>query len=326
MFQWGGKQQKAFDTLKEKISTTPVLALPDLQRPFEIQIDASDYAMGAVLTQHGKPICYHSETFNPAVVNYPTYDKELYALVQSVKKWKHYLMGKETVIHTDHQPLQYLHSQTKLQQSRHYRWMGFLQQFHLVIRYKKGIHNKVADMLSRPIINASTILKHNSVLHESYIEQYAQDVDFKDVYATLSHGKQVEELDYHVKDQLLYHFGKLCIPQTKRVKIIREAHTSLISSHFGVSKAVARLQRFCFSPKMNETVSRYVRGCTMCAKSKPNNRKLGLYTPLPVPSHPWESVSMDFVGGLPKSRKGHDYLYVVVDRFNKMCILIPCNK
>jgi len=76
-------------------------------------------------------------------------------------------------------------------------------------------------------------------LHENYIEQYSQDIDFKDVYATLSHGKQVEELDYHVKDQLLYHFGNSCIPQTKRVKIIREAHTSLISSHFGVSKTVA---------------------------------------------------------------------------------------
>ena len=83
--------------------------------------------MGVVLKHHSKPICYHSKTFNCAVVNYPTYDKESYALVQSVKKWKHYLMGKEIVIHTDHQPLQYLHSQIKLQQSRHYRWMGFLQ-------------------------------------------------------------------------------------------------------------------------------------------------------------------------------------------------------
>jgi len=133
--------------------------------------------------------------------------------------------------------------------------MGFLQQFHLVIRYKKGIHNKVADMLSRPIINASTILKHNLVLHESYIKQYAQDIDFKDIYATLSQGKRVEELDYHVKDRLLYHRGKLCIPQTERVKIIREVHTSLISGHFGVSKIVAQLQRFCYWPKMNERVS-----------------------------------------------------------------------
>ena len=133
-------------------------------------------------------------------------------------------------------------------------------------------------------------------------------------------------MDYHVKDRILYHCGKLCIPQTERVRIIREARTSLIYGQFGVSKTVAQLQRFCYWPKMNETVSRYVRGCTMCAKSKPSNRKLGLYTPLPVPSHPWESVSMVFFGGLSKSRKGHDYLYVVVDRFNKMCILIPCNK
>ena len=86
MFQWGGKQQKSIDTLKEKISTSPILALPDHHRPFEIETDASDYTIGSVLTQHGKPICYHSETFNSVVVNYPTYDKELYALVQSVNK------------------------------------------------------------------------------------------------------------------------------------------------------------------------------------------------------------------------------------------------
>jgi len=78
--------------------------------------------------------------------------------------------------------------------------MGFLQQFHLVIRYKNGIPNKVAYTLSKPIINAYTIHKHNVVLHESYIEQYGQEIDFKDVYVTLSQGKRVEELDYHVKD------------------------------------------------------------------------------------------------------------------------------
>ena len=58
--------------------------------------------MGAVLLQHGKPIAFHYETFNGAVVNYPTYDKELYSLLKSIKKWKHYFMGKETVVHTDH--------------------------------------------------------------------------------------------------------------------------------------------------------------------------------------------------------------------------------
>jgi hypothetical protein len=115
VFQWEGKQHKYFDALKEKISSSLVLPLPDLRQPFKIQTDASNYLMGAVLLQHGKPICFHSKTFNGVVINNPTYDKELYALVQSVKKWKHYLLGKETIIHTDHQPLQYLQSQTKLQ-------------------------------------------------------------------------------------------------------------------------------------------------------------------------------------------------------------------
>ena len=72
--------------------------------------------MVAVLMQYRKLICYHSETFNQAVVNYHTYDKELYALVQSIKKWKHDLLGKETIIHTDHQPLQYLQEHTKMKQ------------------------------------------------------------------------------------------------------------------------------------------------------------------------------------------------------------------
>ena len=103
-FQWRGKKQQAFEALKYKISSASVLALSDLRQTFEIYTDASDYAMGAVILQHGKPIAFHFETFNGVATNYPTYDKELYVLVQSVNKWKHYLMGKEMIIHTDHQP------------------------------------------------------------------------------------------------------------------------------------------------------------------------------------------------------------------------------
>ena len=75
---------------------------------------------------------------------------------------------------------------------------------------------------------------------------------------------------------------------------------------------------------MLKSVSRFIKVCSLFAISKPSNRKLGLYTPLLAPSRPWERVSMDFVGGLPLSKRGHGYLYVVVDRLNKMCILMPC--
>ena len=92
-------------------------------------------------------------------------------------------------------------------------------------------------------------------MHESYVEQSSLDVDFKEVYATLCHSNQVEELDYHVNDKLLYHLGKLCIPHGERINIIREAHSSLIVGHFGVGKTVANLQRYSYCPKMNESVS-----------------------------------------------------------------------
>lgn len=77
---------------------------------------------------------------------------------------------------------------------------------------------------------------------------------------------------------------------------------------------------------MNETITKYIKGCVMCSTRKPSNKKLGLYMPLPVPSRTWDNISMDFVGELPMSRKGHDCLYVVVDRFSKMCIIVPCKK
>ena len=105
---WSEPQQKAFTELKNRLYSAPVLTLPDLQQPFEIETDASDYAIGAVLTQQGHPVAYHSETFSETVRKYPTYDTEMYSIVQACRKWKHYILGKETIIHTDHRPLQFI--------------------------------------------------------------------------------------------------------------------------------------------------------------------------------------------------------------------------
>lgn len=133
----------------------------------------------------------------------------------------------------------------------------------------------------------------------------------------------MEGNEYHLQDGLLY---KLCIPQVRRLQLMREAHTSKIARHFSVTKTVANLHRYVYQPKMQKQVARFVRGCVLCSTSKPSNKKLGLYMPLPVPSKPLESISMDFVGGFPMSCRGHDYLFVVVDYFSKMCVVILCKK
>jgi hypothetical protein len=85
-----------------------VLPFPNLQKNFEVEIDASGYAMGEISIQGDKLVCYYFEIFHGGVLKYSTYDNELYALVQYFKKWKNYLIGKGTIIQTDHQPLQYL--------------------------------------------------------------------------------------------------------------------------------------------------------------------------------------------------------------------------
>jgi hypothetical protein len=179
-------------------------------------------------------------------------------------------------------------------------------------------------MVSRPPIIASIILNNDFLSHDSYVEQYVIDEDFKEVFEKLTHGARVENCC--LQGKLLYHLGKLCIPTSEQVHVIRETHTSLVSGNFGVRKTMAHLQRFCYWPRMKAIVTKYVKGCVMCSTCKPTNRKLGLYSPLHVPSHPWESISMDFFEGLPMLKRGDDYLYVVVDRFSKMCILMSCKK
>jgi hypothetical protein len=82
-FVWGRSQQQAFDDLKQHLCSSPVLSLPKLKQPSEIDTDASEYAVGVVLTQHDHPVAYHSETLSDVVHNYPTYDKEMYSIVQA---------------------------------------------------------------------------------------------------------------------------------------------------------------------------------------------------------------------------------------------------
>jgi hypothetical protein len=155
-FKWGEKQEQAFAALKEKLTQAPILALPNFSKSFEIEYDASNVGIGAVLMQEGHPIAYFSEKLKGAALNYSTYDKELYALVRALQTWQHYLLPKEFVIHSDHESLKYLKGQGKLNK-RHAKWVEFLEQFPYVIKHKKGKANVVADALSRRYVLLSTL-------------------------------------------------------------------------------------------------------------------------------------------------------------------------
>ena len=129
IFKWTLTKQQAFEKLKNKICIAPVLFLRHLHQPFEIETDASDYALVTVITLLGHPVAFHSKNFNDTVKKYSTYEKELYAIVQALKQWRHYSLGKETFILTDHKPLRFAPTHSKLQTTRQLKWINYLQQF-----------------------------------------------------------------------------------------------------------------------------------------------------------------------------------------------------
>jgi hypothetical protein len=91
--------------MKHRLCSTQVLSFLDLQHPFDIETDAFQYVVGEFLTQNGNHVAYHSEKLFDTVRKYPTYDKEIYSIVQAFRQWKDYILGKEMIIHTDHKPL-----------------------------------------------------------------------------------------------------------------------------------------------------------------------------------------------------------------------------
>jgi hypothetical protein len=99
-----------------------------------------------------------------------------------------------------------------------------------------------------------------------------------------------------------------------------------VARYFGVEKTVAVLQKHFYWPKLQQDVDKYIRSCTACAIAKLTTKKKGLYTPLPTLDRLWESISMDYMLVLPSTKRGNDYVFVVVDHFSKMVILDSCKK
>ncbi|GJR89881.1 putative CCCH-type zinc finger family protein [Tanacetum coccineum] len=147
-FQWIKEAQKTFDIVKRKMAEAPVLVLPDFEKIFKVECDASNVGIGRVLSQGGKPVAFFSEKLDDAKRKYTTYDKEFNAIVRTLEHWSHYLLPNESVLFSDHEALKYLNSQHKV--SRHHaKWVEFLQSYSFSLKHKAGKLNKVADALSR---------------------------------------------------------------------------------------------------------------------------------------------------------------------------------
>ncbi|KAK1617290.1 hypothetical protein QYE76_022807 [Lolium multiflorum] len=147
-FEWTDKCEESFQQLKTRLTTAPILIMPDITKPFDVYCDASKIGLGCVLMQEGKVISYLSRQLKQHEQNYPTHDLELAAVVLALKVWRHYLMGNRCEIYSDHKSLKYIFTQKELNM-RQRRWLELIKDYDMEIHYHPGKANVVADALSR---------------------------------------------------------------------------------------------------------------------------------------------------------------------------------
>jgi len=179
--------------------------------------------------------------------------------------WKHYLWSKEFVIHSDHESLKHLRSQTNLNR-RHAKWVEFLETFPYIIKHKKGNDNVIVDALSRRYAMLSQ-LDYRIFGLETIKGQYALDDDFKDVILNCKEGRTWNK--FVLNDGYLFRANRLCIPVgSVRLLLLQEAHGGGLMGHFGAKKTEAVLFTHYFWPRMWRDVERFVARCTTCQKAK----------------------------------------------------------
>lgn len=336
-FVWSPQAQESFCLLKSKFTTAPVLVHPDPELAFIVEVDASDNAIGAILSQRTgdkgllHPCAFFSQRLSPAEKNYDVGNKELLAIISAFKEWRHHLQGasQPIIVLTDHRNLEFVRS-AKCLSPRQARWSLFLNQFNFVISYRPGSRNGKADALSRIFSNESTsTIPLKTIVPESKVVGVIHNKDLleeiKEAYVTDSLlSRPPDDVHLVLKNKVWTHGQQLYIPETIRLKILKLVHDSKIAGHKGVQKTQEFLSRFFWWPNYQRDVKKYVMSCDICARCKtPRASPMGLLQPLSVPSRPWGSISMDFIVDLPTS-KGKNTILVVVDRLTKAAHFIPC--
>lgn len=195
-FGWNEEAKKAFVELKKAVTLPPVLTLLDFSQPFVVKCDASERGVGAVLMQKGRPVSFFSQALKGKTLVMSTYEKELYALITTVQKWRPYLLGRPFVVRTDNHSLKYLLDHkigTRMQQ----KWLSKLLGYDLLVKYKKGPENKVDDALSSVEGEEQVSLALISVPSLEWLEELKKGIEGDSNLKALMLKCQNQELSPH---------------------------------------------------------------------------------------------------------------------------------
>jgi hypothetical protein len=325
-WNWGPAQQEAFEALKDRLTTAPILQQAEWTKPFLLRTDASSHAIGAALLQweenEEKPIEYASRLLTAPERNYTTTEREALAIVWAVNKFRGYIGENTTVVITDHQPLRWLMT-LKSPTGRLARWALQLQPFNLTIRYTPGRANVLADLLSRPQCDVNT--KSTCPICTVHVdipirgaatlrEEQMRDPEVKQIITGLaSTNPEVAQpwtsKGYLLNQGVLYHYpqegddeeAQLVVPVHDRPRIMKEFHNSPTAGHYGVRRYITD----------------YLKTCVECQRYKPSNSKPAGLLQTPVLQQRMEVLSVDLFGPLPPSQDDKKWILIIQDYATK---------
>ena len=341
-FTWTSSCQAAFEDLKSRLVAPPILAYPNFQLQFLLYTDASDSAIGAVLSQmqegQERVLAYWSRKLQKTERNYSTTEREALAVVSALKEFYPYVYGFSCRLITDHNPLTSLRSLKDIG-GRLTRWLIFLQQFNLEFQYKPGRYHMNADTLSRipsreigdsiSVTAIKELLSRDTL--QSLLRAQVEDPRLGKVVEALKNGTIFPSGVAPGLKRTFLHDGLLCrqfrasssdcihtqlvVPASFVEKILHQLHDE--SGHLGVQRTKEKVKERFYWPGYEADIEHWVHDCQMCQKRNP---------PQPQPlaplgtikcSHPFDVISWDIMGPLPSFTRGCKYILVITDLFSK---------
>ncbi|KAE8970243.1 Transposon Ty3-G Gag-Pol polyprotein, partial [Phytophthora rubi] len=358
---WTEAQREHFRLLKDKISSTPVLAIPDFNKPFGMRMDASDHAIGGVLFQEEvrgdekveRPIAFGGRKYKDAEKNYSIREKELLAILFGLRLWRVYLLDKPFVVETDHRSLETIFTQKSISH-RVARWYDELSEYPVTFRYIQGQNNTVADGISRrPDFMKKTTATLASITTRKQVRErieqglpslikeatsrYPEDPFTASLEKQLGAGKSEETPVRHFErytsqdKQMFYQAPsdaapRLVLPNIPEIidALLYEFHDAKCYGHPGVERTLRIVEKQFYWRNMERSIRTYVRSCEVCQRTKGRNTKPpGYLRSHSIPSTRWTHLAMDFIVALPETSIGFDAIMVVIDRLTKRARFVP---
>lgn len=328
VFTFGDIQKAAFEKLKTLLSSKPVLYLYRQDCETQLHTDASKHGYGACLMQKFPeddkfhPVYFMSRKTTPAEEHYHSYELEVLAIIQAVKKFRIYLLGIPFKIITDCAAFEKTMSKRDLT-TRVARWALLLEEYEYKIEHRSGSRMAHVDALSRcPEVRVYQISKQeDGLLQRLKLAQKEDDY----IQAIRKICQKEDYQDFVVKNNILYKYDSgldlIVVPKRMQYEIIRRAHEV---GHFGAVKTEEIVKREFFINKLKDKVQNCIRNCIKCILgNKKEGKKEGLLHSIAKPDEPLMTYHVDHLGPLPSTNKQYRHIFAVIDDFTKFVWLYP---